>query len=94
MSQDDLIDALSSSILTDVDDNRFYVNSAGKLHRLGGPALLHYTGSRVWHQNGLRHRTDGPAIEWGDGTREWYLQGVRYTKFEYHAALKTLGIKT
>ena len=93
MSHDALIEALSGTIETLDDGSTIYRNSAGALHRVGGPALFHYTGSRVWHQNGLRHRTDGPAIEWGDGTREWYLQGVRYTKFEYHAALKTLGIQ-
>ena len=65
----------------------------GRLHRTNGPAAEYADGDKHWYQNGLRHRTDGPAIEWGDGDKWWFLHGRRHTKFEYHAALKTLGIQ-
>ena len=90
MSHDALIEALSGTIETLDDGSTIYRNSAGDRHRVGGPALLHYTGSRVWHQNGLRHRTDGPAIEYSDGTKCWYLYDVEYAESEYYTALAQL----
>ena len=89
MSQDDLIDALSSSILTDVDNNRFYVNSAGKLHRLGGPALIMSDGTQMWFRNGSAHRIDGPAVICANGNVSWYLSGNRLTQQEFNSCIKS-----
>ena len=55
-----------------------YYNSANKLHRDNGPAVIWADGTKFWYQNGLRHRTDGPAIEWANGTKEWFQNGQRH----------------
>jgi len=62
-------------------DNRDWFQR-GRLHRTGGPALVH--ANRVeWYRNGVLHRDDGdlPALEHThpDGRRfrsEWYRDGV------------------
>lgn len=47
----------------------------GRLHRVGGPAVVWHDGSEFWCQNGVLHRTDGPAIIYADGRRYWYRDG-------------------
>jgi ABC-type proline/glycine betaine transport system substrate-binding protein len=47
----------------------------GKLHRVGGPAIIYSNGSGEYWENGLKHRTDGPAVVWADGTQEWCQNG-------------------
>ncbi len=51
--------------------SEWYLN--GKLHRIGGPAVSHFTGYKAWYLNGELHRVDGPAIEHSDRSKEWYL---------------------
>ena len=46
----------------------------GKLHRVGGPAIIIGT-YQEWYQDGLRHRLDGPAVVDG-ACQEWYRDGV------------------
>ena len=78
MSEVEVFDALRYRVEVDARGTRWYYNSAGQLHREGGPAIEHTNGSKFWYwyQNGLRHRTDGPAVEYADGTKFWYQNGV------------------
>ena len=71
-----------------------WFNSAGLLHRVHGPALIHTNGTRYWMQNGMRHRADGPAVIWYDGTVNWYWNDTRLSEQlwkrrvrQYNAAL-------
>lgn len=56
-------------------DNRIeYLNSDGRRHREGGPAVVFISGDMEWWANGIRHRDDGPAID-SDGTKAWWVNG-------------------
>ena len=46
-----------------------------KFHRIGGPAVEYFDGSKEWFENGKQHRIDGPAVEGNDGTKDWYYKG-------------------
>ena len=52
-----------------------YLNDAGQIHRLDGPAIEYANGDKWWYVNGVAHRLDGPAIEWADGGKRWYVNG-------------------
>ena len=58
-----------------VDGITKYFNSAGRLHRIHGPAVIHPDGSEVWYRNGDLHRTDGPAVTYPSGRQAWYVDG-------------------
>ncbi len=45
------------------------------LHRLGGPAVEWFNGSKYWYQNDKLHRLDGPAIEYANGSKVWCQNG-------------------
>lgn len=48
----------------------------GQLHRIGGPALIRFNGSKYWFKNGKVHRDDGgPAEIWADGFKAWRQDG-------------------
>lgn len=49
----------------------------GKLHRVGGPAVIKADGTKEWWLDGKRSNPDGPAIERPDGSKEWYLDGKK-----------------
>ena len=52
---------------------RWYKDQAcTTLHRLGGPAVTHVSGTCTWVVDGQAHREDGPAAIRADGTKEWY----------------------
>jgi hypothetical protein len=55
----------------------------GRVHRIGGPAVIWPHGAKEWRVNGKLHREDGPAVDFGDGRNEWYLNGERYTFNEF-----------
>lgn len=55
-----------------------FCNEKGQYHRLDGPALIFYDGTKKWLRNGKLHRKDGPAIIRPDKTEEWYLYGRRH----------------
>ena len=78
MSEVEVFDALRYRVEVDERGTRWYYNSAGQLHREGGPAIEHTNGAKFWYwyQNGLRHRTDGPAVEYADGTKNWCRYGL------------------
>ena len=78
MSEQEVFNALKYRIEVDSSGTRWYYNSAGQLHRAGGPAVEHSDGTTLWYQNGLRHRIDGPAVEWNNGTKSWYQNGNRH----------------
>jgi hypothetical protein len=44
----------------------------GKLHRVGGPAIIDRDGTKLWYQYGKIHRIDGPAVEYANGYKSWY----------------------
>jgi hypothetical protein len=48
-----------------IKDNgsKYWYNDNNQLHRLDGPAVESYYGSKEWWVNGKLHRLDGPAIE-------------------------------
>ena len=59
----------------------------GRLHLLGGPAVIYVDGSEEWWVSGKLHRDDGPAIVYSCGTKEWYWHGKRVSG-SHHAKLK------
>jgi hypothetical protein len=54
-----------------------YLNENDQLHRLDGPAVEFYNGTKAWYINGLSHRLDGPAIE-HNGNKFWYINGLSH----------------
>ena len=72
----EVFDVLKYRIEVDEDGTRRYYNTAGQLHRDGGPAVEYSNGGKEWWQNDLRHRMDGPAIEYADGSKQWYQKGL------------------
>ena len=78
MSEQAVFDALRYHIEVDEHGTRWYYNSAGQLHREGGPAVEYVDGPVEWHQNGQLHRIDGPAIEYPNGNKEWWQNGQRH----------------
>jgi hypothetical protein len=57
-------------------DERWYKAGTTEKHRVGGPAVSYFGGSKVWYNNGRIHRSDGPAIEHSCGDKMWYKDGV------------------
>jgi len=54
-------------------DNRLWYKE-NKLHRLNGPAVEMFDGTKEWYIEGKLHREAGPAIEHSNGYKEyWYL---------------------
>ena len=72
-----LTDAGRSTFLTaftTVKDNTWQV--AGKLHRIGGPAIIRADGGgEEWWERGQRHRISGPARVYAGGGEVWYDHG-------------------
>ena len=60
-----------------------YYNASDKLHRLDGPAVERWDGSKGWHINGKLHRLDGPAVEYSKHFKRhkaWWVKGKEYLK--------------
>ena len=87
-NEDEVFDALKYHIVTNEFGSRFYLNSAGELHRTNGPAVEYANGEKWWYQNGQLHRTDGPAVEYADGTKEWCVNGEELSEEEFNRAVK------
>ena len=47
----------------------------GERHRVDGPAVEYFNGSKRWYKNGELHREDGPAVEYFNGSGHWYKNG-------------------
>ena len=90
MSEQEVFDALKYRIETNDSGSRFYLNSAGQLHRTDGPAIVHANGTKLWYQNDQCHRTDGPAIMWPDGRKWWYLNDRPLTEAEFNQRVKNV----
>ena len=75
MSEQAVFDALTCRIEVDRYGTRRYYNSAGELHRDGGPAVEYADGHMEWWRHGQLHRNHGPAAIWWNGTKEWYQNG-------------------
>ena len=71
----ELFDALALRVEISEFGTRGYYNSAGQLHRDGGPAVIWCDGSKEWWQNGQLHRENGPAVERANGYKEWWSDG-------------------
>ena len=69
---------MSESIMIVEEYRTYWVNSIGEFHRIGGPAIEHQNGTKMWHQNGKLHRLNGPAIEYENGSKEWWIKGKRH----------------
>jgi hypothetical protein len=68
--------------------NKFWLNKQKKLHRIDGPAIEWFNGTKQWYENGERHRLDGPAILHKNGSKSWFLNDILYrAKEDYFNAL-------
>ena len=47
-------------------------------HRLDGPAVERYNGTKYWYVDDKQHRLDGPAVERANGTKEWWVDNERH----------------
>jgi hypothetical protein len=65
---------IAEGCVMSTDGIKRYFDDKGKLHRVGGPALIAQNGTKLWYQNGKRHRIDGPAAEWASQESEWYFE--------------------
>ena len=62
--------------------SKFFLNKAGKYHRLDGPAIEWVYGAKEYFKNGIRHRIGGPAYENKDDKQFWF-EGKQYSEPEY-----------
>jgi hypothetical protein len=62
--------------------SKFFLNKAGKYHRLDGPAIEWMYGANEYFKNGIRHRIGGPAYENKDEKQFWF-EGKQYSEVEY-----------
>lgn len=62
-------------ITVDHSGTKRWRNSAGRIHRENGPAVIHANGTLRWLQNGILHRRDGPAVMLPSGEHRWYING-------------------
>ena len=51
----------------------YFLNSAGKLDRNDGPAVIFPDGTKNWYRNGKCHRDGAPAVVWPDGDYVYYV---------------------
>jgi hypothetical protein len=66
----------------DYNGSKFWKNKKNQLHRIGGPAVDHFDGSKSWYVNDKLHRLDGPAMVWPSGNNQWYKNNVRFKNKE------------
>jgi hypothetical protein len=57
-------------------NTRYTLN--GELHRIDGPAVERYYGTKEWYQHDKLHRDDGPAIEDANGDKRWFKNGKEH----------------
>ena len=88
MSEQAVFDALKYRVEIDKFGTRRYYNSANQLHRTGGPAVIRWSGTKEWWQDGELHRIDGAAIEYADGDAWWYINGERLNEAEFNQRVK------
>ena len=68
-------------------ENKYYFKDREMTirHRLDGPAIEWFDGSKSWWVDGKCHRTDGPAYEDADGGKAWYVDDEELTEEEFNA---------
>ena len=61
----------------DEDGYKFYYKDREMKirHRLDGPAIETFRGTKFWYVNDKLHRLDGPAMIWANGDKLWYVNG-------------------
>lgn len=70
-----------------------FQNSAGKAHRVNGPATFFADGTLTWRIAGKFHNPHGPAVLFRNGCRRWYLDGYSYSEKTFHQKVKELQCK-
>lgn len=55
-------------------ENKYHFNSKGQHHRIDGPAIECFNGTKSWFLNGQLHRGDGPAVEGVNGYKAWFIE--------------------
>jgi YHS domain-containing protein len=59
------------------DGHESHKDELGKLHRVGGPALVDANGDEYYFKHGRLHRTEGAAIKKkASGKKYFYCNGV------------------
>ena len=92
MTDQELAEILTLTCEVDGLGNIKYRNSAGKKHRIHGPAVILSDGGESWWLDGMRHRVGGPADTWADGTQLWYQCGQMH-RTDGPAAIHADGTK-
>jgi len=67
------------------EDRTEWLNEAGELHRLDGPAVEWSDGAKSWYVDGKCHRLDGPALEYSNGSGSYWIEGEYLTKEQFLA---------
>lgn len=83
--------ALKRSAAQEFEKNRYgtkmWKNKEGKLHRVGGPAIIHNNGTKIWYYRGQRHRISGPAVTTRLGGEEYWIYGRQISKNQWERAV-------
>jgi len=66
----------------------------GKIHRVGGPAVIYQDGCTTWWKHGELHREDGPAIEnyFDDEISKYWLDGEPFSERRYKLKVRQLKL--
>lgn len=75
VTEKELIEDDSAVSTVDSIGTKLWKNLNGKFHRIDGPAIERFDGTKFWYQNGKLHREDGPAVENINGAKYWYQNG-------------------
>ena len=75
MTDEALAELLTLTRTVDERGTITYRDSAGRVHRTHGPAVIHADGTQIWFRDGLLHRSDGPAVVRISGECYWWLDG-------------------
>jgi len=79
---------IKHKVYVDDEGTIIWYNEKWELHRLDGPAVEDFDGTKEWYKEGKLHRLDGPAIEGGHGLELWYIKGKRFTEEEFNKKIK------
>ena len=77
-SDQSLAELLTLTREVDADGTIRYLNSAGRVHRIHGPAEVYIDGTEFWCQLGQIHRTNGPAVIRPGQYETWYKMDLRH----------------
>ncbi len=74
------------------EDYIIFINNKNQFHRVDGPAVIYYSGTKFWYKNSQLHREDGPAVIYHDGAKSWFINGIEYSEKDYYIKLKKMDI--